>query len=244
MAKSMDFPSAKSKKYADNIHQPYELDQSISFVAVPGPSGERGPKGDVGLTGPAGSDGKQGPKGEPGKPGKDGKDGKDGSPGVSMLSPSGQKIGWAVYESLNKRPIGLGATKGNDGWVRLTIDCEGKNTDERFLPENNVSLWGKATGKINLKGIKIGSIITIRYDVSITTFANNTEVWFRTASLEDSDTVTTYAGNLKYQFEYDMSLEHTVFLDSAKFQNSGAYPEVLTDNDAMITLNSVYISVR
>lgn len=241
MAKSMDFPGGRQKKYSDNVQQPYELEQQVSFVAVPGPSGERGPKGDMGPEGP---EGKQGPKGDPGKPGKDGRDGKDGQPGVSSLSPSGQRTGWGLYDNLNRKQLNLGATKGNDGWVRLTLDCEGKDTDERYLPENGVSLWGKATGKINLKGIKIGSIITIRYNVTITTFSNNTEVWFRTATSNPDDVVTSYAGNLKYQYEYDMSLEHTVFLGNSSFQNNGAWPEVLTDNDAMISLNSVYIAVR
>ena len=97
---------------------------------------------------------------------------------------------------------------------------------------------------MNLRGLKIGSIITIRYNVTITTFSNNTEVWFRTASTNPKDIVTSYAANLKYQYDYDMSLEHTVILDNISFQNNGAWPEVLTDNDAMITLNSVHISVR
>lgn len=241
MAKSMDFPAGRQKKYSDNIQQPYELEQSVSFVAVPGPSGEKGPKGDMGPVGP---EGKQGPKGDAGKSGKDGINGKDGQPGVSSLSPSGQRTGWALYDNSNRKHITLGATKGNDGWVRLTTDCEGNDTNEQYLPENSVSLWGKSTGKINLKGIKIGSIITIRYNVNITTFSNNTEVWFRTASTNPKDIVTSYAANLKYQYDYDMSLEHTVILDNISFQNNGAWPEVLTDNDAMITLNSVHISVR
>lgn len=243
MAKSMDFPSGRSKKYADSIkqQQPYELEQQVSFVAVPGPSGERGPRGDVGLTGP---EGKQGPKGDPGKPGKDGRDGKNGEPGVSSLSPSGQRTGWARYDSLQKKQISLGANKGNDGWVRLYIDCDGDLTNELFLPENNVPLWGRSTGKINLRGLKIGSIVTICYNVTITTFSNNTEVWFRTGSSEEDSLVTTYAGNLKYQYEYEMALEHTIFLDNVKYQNAGAYPEILTDNDAMVVLNSVYIAVR
>ena len=234
----MDFPSGRSKKYAESIPQVYPLEQQVPFIAVPGPSGERGPKGDIGPIGP---EGKQGLKGDPGKPGKDGK---DGAPGISMLSPSGQRNGWAVYHALNKKQVKIGATKGNEGWVRLTMDCEGEETNERYLPENNVSLWGKSTGKINFKGLKLGSVITIRYDVTITTFSNNTEVWFRTGSADMSNSVTSYAGNLKYQFDYDMSLEHHIFLDNLKHQNDGAFPEVLSDNDAMIILNSVYIAVR
>jgi hypothetical protein len=233
----MDFPG-KPKKYSDNINQPYQLEQQINYVAVPGPQGERGPKGDTGSTGP---EGKQGPKGDAGKAGKDGRDGK---PGESSLSPSGQRTGWALYSNLNKKQVTLGATKGNDGWVRFTIDCEGHETNEKYLPENGVSLFNPTTQKINLRGLKIGSIITIRYDITLTTFSNNTEVWFRTLIPDCEKHPTTFAGNLKYQFDYDMSIEHSFFLENEKMQNAGAFPEILTDNDSMMVAKSMYIFVR
>lgn len=237
MAKSMDFPG-KAKKYSDNLNQSYELEQPLSYIAVPGPQGERGQKGDKGETGP---EGKQGPKGDSGKPGKDGRDGK---PGESSLSPSGQRTGWALYENLNKKQISLGATKGNDGWVRLNFDCLGSDTNEKYLPENGVSLFSKNTQKINLRGLSLGSIITIRYDIILTTFSNNTEVWFRTMIPDQDKHPTTFAGNLKYQFDYDMSIEHSFFLENEKMQNAGAFPEILTDNDAMVATKAMYIFVR
>jgi hypothetical protein len=239
----MDFPG-KPRKYSDNINQPYEIEQSINYIAVPGPQGEKGPTGDRGEIGP---EGKQGPKGDPGKPGKDGRDGKDGlngQPGQSSLSPSGQRTGWAVYSNLNKKEIILGATKGNDGWVRFSIDCKGSETNEKYLPENGVSLYNPETQKINLRGIKIGSIITIRYDVTLTTFSNNTEVWLRTLIPGFEKHPTTFAGNLKYQFDYDMSIENTFFLENEKMQNAGAFPEILTDSDSLMVAKSIYIYVR
>lgn len=233
----MDFPG-KAKKYSDNLNQSYELEQPLSYIAVPGPQGERGQKGDKGDIGP---EGKQGPKGDAGKPGKDGRDGKAGE---SSLSPSGQRTGWALYENLNKKQISLGATKGNDGWVRLNFDCLGSDTNEKYLPENGVSLFNPTTQKINLRGLKLGSIITIRYDIILTTFSNNTEVWFRTLIPDHDKHPTTFAGNLKYQFDYDMSIEHIFFLENEKMQNAGAFPEILTDNDAMVATKSMYIFVR
>jgi hypothetical protein len=236
MATSMDFPG-KSKKYSDNVNNSYQLEQSVSFIAVPGPQGEQGPRGDRGDTGP---EGKQGPQGDAGKPGKDGKDGK---PGDSSLSPSGQRSGWALYTNKNQKDILLGATKGNDGWVRFSFDCKGKN-NEVYLPENNVSLYNAESQKINLKALKVGSIVTVRYDIILTTFTNNTEVWFRTYIPESDLGPTTFAGNLKYQFSYDMSLEHTFFIESDIMKNYGASPQILTDNDASMVVKSMYIFVR
>jgi len=236
MAKSMDFPG-KPKKYSDNVSQPYELEQSISYVAVPGAQGERGPKGDSGEIGPQGN---PGPQGEPGKPGKDGRDGK---PGQSSISPSGQKAGWALYTNKDQKNIILGATKGNDGWVRFNFDCKGKN-NEQYLPENNVSLYNPESQKINLTGLKIGSIVTVRYDVVLTTFTNNTEVWFKTYIPDLDVGPTTFAANLKYQFSYDISLEHTFVVENDMVRNYGAFPQILTDNDALMVAKNMYIFVR
>lgn len=235
MAKSMDFPG-KPKKYSDNVSQSYELEQTLSYIAVPGAQGEKGQKGDRGDTGPQGI---QGPKGDPGKPGKDGKDGK---PGLSILSSSGQMYGWALYTNSNQKPIMLGATKGTDGWVNIIVDCKDDN-NEYFLPENNVSLYNPETERINLKGLKAGSIITIRYDISLTTFNNNTEVWFRTVTPDLRYGTTTLVGNLKYQFEYDLSLEHTFFVENEKMKRLGAHSQILTDNESSMIVKSLYISI-
>ncbi len=239
MSTSMDFPG-KSKKYSDNVNNSYQLEQSVSFIAVPGPQGEQGPKGDKGDSGP---EGKQGPQGEPGKPGKDGKNGRDGIAGESSLSPSGQRTGWALYTNKDQKNITLGATKGNDGWVSFSFDCRGKN-NELYLPENNVSLYNSQSQKINLKALKVGSIVTVRYDIILTTLTNNTEVWFRTYIPESDFWPTTFAANLKYQFSYDMSLEHTFFIENDMVRNYGGLPQILTDNDASMVAKSIYISVR
>jgi hypothetical protein len=235
----MDFPG-KSKKYSDNVNNSYQLEQPVSFIAVPGPQGEQGPKGDKGDSGP---EGKQGPQGEPGKPGKDGKNGRDGIAGESSLSPSGQRTGWALYTNKDQKNITLGATKGNDGWVSFSFDCRGKN-NELYLPENNVSLYNSQSQKINLKALKVGSIVTVRYDIILTTLTNNTEVWFRTYIPESDFWPTTFAANLKYQFSYDMSLEHTFFIENDMVRNYGGLPQILTDNDASMVAKSIYISVR
>lgn len=242
MSKSMDFPG-KSKKYSDNVNNAYQLEQPVSFIAVPGPQGPQGEQGQKGDTGQSGPEGRQGPKGDAGKPGKDGRDGRDGKPGESGLSPSGQKTGWALYTNKDEKNITLGATKGNDGWVSFSFDCKGKN-NESYLPEDNVSLYNPQSQRINLKALKIGSIITLRYDIILTTFTNNTEVWFRTYIPESDFGPTTFAGNLKYQFSYDMSLEHSIFIESDIMRSYGAFPQILTDNDASMIVKSLYISIR
>jgi hypothetical protein len=219
MAKSMDFPNAanKRKKYSDNI----EPDQKLiidpqMYIAVPGPQGESGPRGQKGDTGPQGE---QGPKGDKGDPGKDGKDGKDGQ---NILSPS---------------------NKGDDGWVGFFVDSLGKYTNEKFLPKESVGLWNPETKKINFKTLNIGSIITIRYNIELSTFSNNTEVWFRTLCKNIDTTPITYLGTLKYQFDYDLSMQHTLFLEDKEMQIHGGIPQIRTDHDSSMVVKSIHISV-
>jgi hypothetical protein len=239
MATSMDFPSSsKKKKYSDNLPS----DNSIivdpqMFIAVPGPQGEQGPKGPKGDAGPQGEQGLKGDKGDPGRDGRDGKD------GINILSPSMQNIGWALYSAENLKTFRAGATKGEDGWVSLFVDGKGKNTTENYLPRESVSLWNSNTNRINFKTLNIGSIVTICYNLEISTFSNNTEAWIRTY-VENSDNYpTSYIGVLKYQYEYEMSVQHTLFIEDKKFQTSGGIPQIRTDNDSSVILKSIHIAV-
>lgn len=230
---SMNFPSSSKKKYSDNTQNSLQIDPQM-YIAVPGPQGEpgpRGPKGEIGNTGP------QGPKGDRGESGKDGIDGKN------ILSPSEQNIGWALYDNLNRHEFRLGANKGSDGWVSFFVDGLGKNTNENFLPKESVGLWTPVARKINFKTLNIGAIITVRYNIILTTLSNNTEVWFRTLCYNEDTSPTTYLGTLKYQFEYDISMEHTLFLEDRSMQISGGIPQIRTDHDSIAVIKSIIISV-
>jgi hypothetical protein len=242
MATSMDFPSsAKKKKYSDNLPS----DNSIiidpqMYIAVPGPQGEPGPRGPKGDVGPQGEQGLKGDKGDPGKSGRDGIDGKDG---ISILSPSMQNIGWACYSALNPKQIRAGANKGSDGWVNLILDGIGKNTNEEYLPKESLSLWNTNTQKIHFRSLNIGAIITVRYNLEIITFSNNTEAWIRTYSERSENSPSTYIGCLKYQYSYDLSISQSVFLEGKVMQSDGGIPQIRTDNDSIVSLKSIHIAV-
>lgn len=239
ISKSMDSPIRKSN-YADQVNQLQVQDNNLSFLPVPGPQGPQGPQGQKGDIGPAGP---QGERGEAGKPGKDGKDGRDGRDGASVLSPSGQQIGWGYYQNGQIRQIRTGADQGNDGWVQLTIGKLSKNSNEKFLPKGDVSLWNEFSNKLNFKTLEIGSIVTICYNILLTTYSNNTEVWFRTLLHEEDNSPTSYIGNLKYQYDYEFSVQQTLFINDAFYQNYGGVPQIRTDNPCEAVLKSVYISV-
>lgn len=242
ISKSMDSPIKKSN-YADQVSQSQNQENTLSFLPVPGPQGIEGPKGAKGDPGPQGLQGPQGEKGDSGKPGKDGKNGINGIDGKSVLSPSEQQIGWGSYENLSTKETKTGIDQGVDGWVSIILGGITKNSNEKFLPKESVSLWNEHTKKINFRTLQIGSIVTICYNISLTTHINNTEVWLRTLLANEEYSPISYVGNLKYQYDYDFSVEQTVFIKGPEDKNYGAIPQIRTDNACDVRLKSIYISV-
>lgn len=241
ISKSMDSPVKKSN-YASKVEESQYPSNNLTFLPVPGPVGPQGPKGEKGDIGPQGEKGPKGDPGSPGQNGKDGQNGKNGTNGKSILSPSEQMLGWGYYKSkhTNKQKTGIDLT--DDGWVTLPMGDIAEYNDE-FLPIGNVSLWNKNTKRINFKTLNIGSIITIRYNIELTTNMNNTEVWVKTLLENDNYSCVSFVGSLKYQYDYDFSVEHTVFLHDAKMQAFGAMPQIRTDNPCTARLVSMYIKV-
>jgi hypothetical protein len=233
----MDFPVNGKNTYASKVEGSRPLQQEGLFLPVPGPKGDPGVKGDRGPAGANGSDGKDGrpgPRGERGLPGKDGK---------SYQTVYDQQPGWASYENLNTVQTKLGASEGSDGWVSFYIKKE-SSSEERYLPEDCVSLYNVDARSINLKGIKTGSQVQITYRFLITTLQPNTEVWMRSYSLSTEHEVTSFVASLKYQHEYLLSETHNIFIDNDLQKRSAIVPQVRTDLDAFASLKSIHISVR
>ena len=238
ISKSMDSPVKKSN-YASKVEESYDTSSTLTFLPVPGPVGPQGPKGDTGQIGP---EGPKGPIGETGPAGKNGKDGKNGINGKSILSPSEQMIGWGYYKGKDIDKQKTGIDQSDDGWTTLVIG-DIVESNEHFLPIGNVSLWNKHTKRLNFKTLNIGSIITIRYNIELTTHTNNTEVWVRTLLENDEYSATSFVGSLKYQYDYDFSVEHTVFVHDTNIQSFGGIPQIRTDNPCTARLSSMYIKV-
>lgn len=238
MAKSMDFPS-KKKKYSEII----ESSPITEYISVPGMQGE---KGEVGPVGPAGLTGPQGPKGDKGDPGKQGPQGERGESGRAgdgYDSPSGQYPGWAYYVNKSTQKYRLGPERGDDGWVSFFLDIDESKTIESYLPNKSVSLLNKTANNINLKTLKVGAKVDIRYDFSLETYASNTEVWIRTLLKEEDASPIGYVGLLKYQYSYDISYYQTIFINSDKIKNYGGQPQIRTDNESSFILKGIYVSV-
>lgn len=243
VSKSMDFPGAKKSSYAAQVEQSQSIvnpDNTLTFLPVPGPVGPQGPAGRDGKDGKDGSIGPQGPEGSKGPRGEKGNPGIDG---ITYLPVYEQKTGWAKYDNLNKENFRLSADRGIDGWVDFYIDSKGNKTNELYLPENGVSLYNSETRRINLKGLKIGSRVQITYNFEITTFASNTEVWVRSYFPETEDGYVSFVASLKYQYLYELSTTHTLFIDNNIDRQSGIVPQLRSDLEAIATIKNIHISV-
>lgn len=239
MSKSMDFPSSKKSSYAAQVveTQSTNADVLINYVPVPGPMGPQGPQGVQGVPGPqgpAGKDGIQGPKGERGTPGKD---------GLSSLSSSGQQAGWGAYFNQNRKDIKLGASQGEDGWVNVSVDSKGINTNEKYLPQGCTSLWNEHQKMLNFHGLKIGSQVFVTYNFELTTHNNNTEVWIRTFFPKSTTEISQYVATLKYQYVYNMYVTQHFFIEDSHMWSNGAIPQIRADYDSSLIMNSIYVSV-
>lgn len=237
MSKSVDFPSASKNSYAAQVAQSKMApeENSLTFLPVPGPVGPQGPAGrdgKDGLPGPQGSQGEVGPRGPKGPAGEDGK---------SSLSSSGQQAGWGSYFTQSPISIRLGAMQGTDGWVSLYITDGDK--DETFLPKDCVSLWNPHSRMLNFKGLKIGSQVFVTYNFELTTFTQNTEVWVRTFFPSHEKEIAQLIGSFKYQHTYNISVTQQIFIENQKMWGNGALPQLRTDFDASVILNSIYVSV-
>ena len=230
----MDFPP--KKKYLETIQEV----KTTEYIAVPGITGE---KGEVGPPGPPGIQGPKGDRGDVGRAGPQGERGEPGRAGDGYDSPSGQYPGWAYYANKSTQEYRLGPERGEDGWVDFFLDIDESKTIEAYLPNRSVSLLNPTTRNINLKTLKVGSKVDIRYDFSLETYTSNTEVWIRTLLRDEEISPMGYVGLLKYQYSYDISHCQTIFINSDKIKNYGGQPQIRTDNEGSFILKGIYVSV-
>jgi hypothetical protein len=233
----------KKKNYLDAVKSstPQELDKT--YIAVPGLQGETGLTGAKGDKGDKGDIGPQGPKGDQGKPGPQGERGEPGKGGEGYDSPSGQYPGWAYYKNKLDKPTILGPQRGDDGWVSLNFYADLELSNEEYIMKNHNSLWLSDTNMFNFKALKLGAKVDIRYDFTINTESNYTELWLRTFNEKYHNSPTSYVANLKYQYSYDMSFFQTAYIDDQRIKGYGARPQARTDSESTLLLKGIYVSV-
>ena len=242
MAKSMDFPDvSKKKKYSEAIQKTQE--SGTQYIAVPGIQGE---KGETGTKGEKGDQGPIGPKGDKGDRGPEGPQGQRGEPGKGAEgydSVSSQYPGWTYYKNKNLVEVRLGPERGDDGWVSIEFVKDKNKSNEIYIPKGSNSLWNDEAKNFNFKTLKLGAKVDVRYDFTLTTYMNNTEVWARLFVPDYDNSPIGYVSTLKYQYSYDMSYNQTIYVDAQRIRTLGGAIQFRADNESNIVLNGIYIAV-
>jgi hypothetical protein len=242
MAKSMDFPDvSKKKKYSEAVQGTQEL--NTQYIAVPGIQGEKGETGPKGEKGDQGIQGLKGDKGDRGPEGPQGQRGEPGKGAEGYDSVSGQYPGWAYYSNKNLSEVRLGPERGDDGWVSINFMKDEETSNEIYMPIGANTLWNNESKNFNFKALKIGAKVDVRYDFTITTYMNNTEVWARLFIPDYSKSPIGYVSTLKYQYSYDMSYNQTIYLDAQRIKTLGGAIQFRADNESNIVINGIYIAV-
>lgn len=237
VSKNVPTPFKTKDSYLEKViesQQSISQEQSVqaaSYVPVPGPQGPQGP---IGLQGPKGDPGPQGPEGLRGEKGKDGKNGRDG------VSLSGQQPGWAKYNNSKNKIINLGITEGQNGWVNLIMNVSSKN--ENYLPKDNEMLWIESSQAFNFLGIAVGTKIQISYDIQLTTYSANTDVWVRALFTKNKEEYVNFIGSLKYKNTYYFRIDQTVYIEDESFR-SMVKPQIRTDFPSEMILKSITVSI-
>jgi hypothetical protein len=241
MAKSMDFPNVPKKKYVEVIQQNQEL--ITEYIAVPGMQGEKGETGSKGEKGDQGPIGLKGDKGDRGPEGPQGQRGEPGKGAEGYDSVSGQYPGWAYYKNKNLGEVRLGPERGDDGWVSINFIKDEKTSNEIYMPKGSKTLWNNESKNFNFKTLKIGAKVDIRYDFTLNTYINNTEVWTRLFVPDYDNSPIAYVSTLKYQYSYNMSYNQTIYIDAQRIRTLGGAIQFRADNESNIVLNGIYIAV-
>lgn len=237
VSKSVPTPFKTKDPYIEKV---IEAQQSVvpetvplvqTYVPVPGMQGPQGSQG------PQGPKGDPGPQGEQGIRGEKGKDGKNGRDGVSL---SGQQPGWAKYNNKEIRSINLGITEGENGWVNLLFTIASLN--ENYLPKGNETLWTDASQAFNFLGLYAGTKVQISYEVQLTTYSANTDVWIRSLFTKNKEEKVNFVGSLKYQNTYDFTIDQTLYIENESYR-SLVKPQVRTDFPSEMMIKSITISI-
>ncbi len=236
ITRNMGFPIQEKQKI-DAVNQ--ETPQ-LQFLPVPGPQGSPGPQG---AMGPQGTQGPKGDKGDKGDAGANGKNGKDGKDGESYFPVYKQKPGWASYESKTLKTFSIDPSRGDNGWHDIFINKKDIIKNHDFLPPNCNGLYNEESRAFTFRGLEIGSVVKISYNLSLETFINNTEFWLATVYPELDKSVLTMVGSFKYQGIFDLNVDQTIHVEDKVTWFNFCRPYVKSDFLTNLILKKIYVSV-
>ena len=148
--------------------------------------------------------------------------------------------GWADYADFATTGTPLNVTAV---YSVMTNDGLGVNTNTSYLPEGVTQLWDSSTNSFDWSELKVGDMIDIRLDVSVTTTTNNTAVdvdLFMGAG-GSIDVPFISAQNFKTGGTYNLIRYQGLYIGSEDVRNNAAQLKIKADNNCTCVVNGWYV---
>lgn len=150
--------------------------------------------------------------------------------------------GWGDYNnSSSSTPQSI---RGLDEWITLNNSGTGTLTNTDFLPYYVETLW--SDNKVQFNGLSLGTIMTLRFDLTLDILSNNTDVLFRVL-FRDSEGTEVYTHVFDYRvFKSHGTLSGVNFYEfyvGASILNGTAELQVQADHDITALFNGILITI-
>jgi hypothetical protein len=148
--------------------------------------------------------------------------------------------GWADYADVATTGSPLNVTAV---YSVITNDGLGVNTNTSYLPEGVTQLWDSSTNSFDWSELKVGDMIDIRLDLSVTIVTNNTAV--------DVDLFMGFGGSIDVPFisaqnfktsgTYNLIRYQGLYIGSEDVRNNAAQLKIKADHNCTCVVNGWYV---
>jgi hypothetical protein len=159
---------------------------------------------------------------------------------IGTASPDGFSGGWADYADVATTGSPLNVTAV---YSVITNDGLGVNTNTSYLPEGVTQLWDSSTNSFDWSELKVGDMIDIRLDLSVTIVTNNTAV--------DVDLFMGFGGSIDVPFisaqnfktagTYNLIRYQGLYIGSDDVRNNAAQLKIKADHNCTCVVNGWYV---
>lgn len=151
--------------------------------------------------------------------------------------------GWADYNDNATSGTPLSVTGGGAAVV-LTNDTLGTYTNTSNLPDGVTSLWNPSTNKFVWTDLKIGDMVDIRLDITITTASSNTSVNVLLHLGAGGGAYTIpfiQEHNFKTSGTHQITRFNSIYMGDSNTLNNGGQFKITADSNCTVTVNGWYV---
>lgn len=151
--------------------------------------------------------------------------------------------GWADYNDNATSGTPLSVTGGGAAVV-LTNDTLGTYTNTSNLPDGVTSLWNPSTNKFVWTDLKIGDMVDIRIDITITTASSNTSVNVLLHLGAGGGAYTIpfiQEHNFKTSGTHQITRFNSIYMGDSNTLNNGGQFKITADSNCTVTVNGWYV---